>query len=144
MKQHTTIGARMLAGSSSAVLQLAEKIALSHHERWDGTGYPHHLGGEAIPEAARILSIVDVYDALSHDRVYRPAMPEDEVLEMLHKGCGTQFDPALLALFFSVIDDIRAINGEHPDAADGTKGDFGLAVLAAIRNDQTAILEPAK
>ena len=78
MKLHTTIGAQMLAGSTSPVLQLAEQIALSHHERWDGTGYPQGLAGEAIPEAARIVSIVDVYDALTHDRVYRPAFAEED------------------------------------------------------------------
>src|SRR5262249_22046696 len=102
------------------------------------------LARDAIPEPARILSIVDVYDALSHDRVYRPAMPEGQALEMLHKGCGTQFDPTLLALFFSVVDDISAINEQHSDAADGVKGDLGLAVLAAIRNEQTASLDPAR
>ncbi len=67
----------MLAGSHSAILLMAHDIALCHHERWDGKGYPHGLAGQAIPEAARIVSIVDVYDALSHDRVYRPALPEE-------------------------------------------------------------------
>src|SRR4051812_40441227 len=119
MKEHTTIGARMLAGSSSAVLQLAEKIALSHHERWDGSGYPLGLKGESIPEPARVLSIVDVYDALSHNRVYRPALAEAKVLNMMQGGLGTQFDPSLLGLFFTVYDDIRAIADSHPDAADG-------------------------
>jgi putative two-component system response regulator len=118
MKQHTLIGARMLAGSASPVLQLAEKIALSHHERWDGTGYPHGVSGEAIPEAARIVSIADVYDALSHDRVYRPAFPEDAVLSMLQSGQASQFDPALLALFFSVFEQIREIAEQHPDVAE--------------------------
>ncbi|MEX0611063.1 MAG: HD domain-containing phosphohydrolase [Pirellulales bacterium] len=115
MKEHTTIAARMLAGSASPVLQLAEKIALSHHERWDGTGYPQGLAGEAIPEAARIVAIVDVYDALSHDRVYRPALPEDIVLEKMRAGQGTHFDPGLLGLFFSVLEQIRAIAASNPD-----------------------------
>ena len=86
MKTHTLIGARMLEGSQSAILAMARDIALCHHERWDGTGYPQGLSGLAIPEPARILSIVDVYDALSHDRVYRPALPEDEVLNHLAQG----------------------------------------------------------
>jgi len=135
MKQHTTIGARMLAGSSSAVLQLAEKIALSHHERWDGNGYPQRLVGEAIPEAARILSIVDVYDALSHDRVYRPALPEEQVLETLRNGHGTHFDPTLLALFFSVFEEMRSIAELHPDTEDGIKSDYGLDGLAEVRSE---------
>ena len=115
MKTHTTIGATMLAGSHSTMLLMAHDIALSHHERWDGTGYPHGLAGQAIPEPARILSIVDVYDAVSHDRVYRPAFPEDEVLTMMQRGAGTQFDAMLLATFLSHFEDMRRIAQENPD-----------------------------
>jgi putative two-component system response regulator len=117
MKRHTQIGARMLSGSSSPVLQLAEKVALSHHERWDGDGYPDKLAGEQIPEAARILTIVDVYDAISHDRIYRPAMPENVVLEIMRRGLGTHFDPQLLALFLANYEQLRAICEAHPDEA---------------------------
>jgi putative two-component system response regulator len=115
MKTHTLIGAKMLAGSQSAILSMACDIALSHHERWDGAGYPQGLAGPAIPEAARILSIVDVYDALSHDRVYRRALPEDEVLIVIQQGVAAQFDPMLLALFFSQFDEMRRIARENPD-----------------------------
>ena len=115
MKQHTTIGAHMLARSATPVLQLAEKVALCHHERWDGTGYPQGLVGEAIPEAARIVSIVDVYDALTHDRVYRPAFAEEVALSMMRGGQGTQFDPGLLALFFANFEQIHTIAESHPD-----------------------------
>jgi putative two-component system response regulator len=132
MKQHTTIGARMLAGSSSPILQLAEKIALSHHERWDGTGYPQGLAGEAISEAARILAIVDVYDALSHDRVYRPALPEDDVLAAMRAGQGTHFDPSLLVLFFSVLEQMRAIAELHPDSPDEANSEFARPPAPAI------------
>jgi putative two-component system response regulator len=118
MKEHTLIGARMLAGSASPVLQLAESIALCHHERWDGAGYPHRTAGESIPEAARILAIVDVYDALSHDRVYRPAWPEEKVLATLREGQGAHFDPRLLAHFFACFEEIRAINEANPDDAE--------------------------
>jgi putative two-component system response regulator len=128
MKQHTLIGAKMLSGSNSLVLQLAETIARGHHERWDGTGYPNRLAGEQIPEAARILAIVDVYDALSHDRVYRPAFPEVVVLWMLREGQGTQFDPALLTLFFTVHEEIREISAQHPDVAEVVEA------LPAVRN----------
>ena len=75
MKQHTLIGAEMLAGSESAVLQMAQTIAMYHHEKWNGRGYPVGLAGTEIPQAARIVSIVDVYDALTHPRIYRPAYP---------------------------------------------------------------------
>jgi putative two-component system response regulator len=115
MKCHTTIGARMLGGSSWPLLQMACAIAQYHHERWDGKGYLQGLRGDAIPEAARIVAIVDVYDALSHDRIYRPALPEENVLEILRQGAGSQFDPALLAHFFLVLDEIREIALQHPD-----------------------------
>ena len=101
IKRHTLIGAEMLAGSSVPMLQMAETIALNHHERWDGEGYPAGLVRHAIPESARIVSIVDVYDALTHDRVYRPALPQEEALQIMQQGAGTQFDPLLLAAFFS-------------------------------------------
>jgi putative two-component system response regulator len=115
MKRHATIGARMLEGSSSPILQLACEIAQNHHERWDGSGYPRGLRGDAIPESARILAIVDVYDAVTHDRIYRPALPEDEVFEILRSGNGSHFDPALLALFVSNLEQIRDLAEAHPN-----------------------------
>lgn len=143
MKQHTVIGARMLAGSDSPVLQLAETIALGHHERWDGTGYPHGLAGEQIPEAARILAIVDVYDALSHDRVYRAAFPEDVVLWMMREGQGSQFDPSLLALFLTVHDEIREISALHPDDALTTELEVGWTAPIDTHPEQEAAVPTA-
>ena len=144
MKEHTTIGARMLAGSASPVLQLAEKIALSHHERWDGRGYPQGLAGEAIPEAARIVAIVDVYDALSHDRVYRSALPEDVVLAEMRAGQGTQFDSGLLALFFTVLDEIRAIAESHPDLRDELVAERQELKVSAVGRELTVTREPCR
>jgi CHASE1-domain containing sensor protein len=115
MKTHTRIGADILSGSQSPMLQMARDIALSHHERWDGKGYPRGLSGKGIPEAARIVAIVDVYDALSHDRVYRPALPEAEVLTIMQQGAGTHFDPLLMTFFFLHLSEIRRIAKEHPD-----------------------------
>jgi putative two-component system response regulator len=115
MKTHTTIGAQMLTGSDSPMLQMAWEIVLNHHERWDGTGYPAGLAGFDIPESARIVAIVDVYDALTHDRVYRPAIPEDEALGMMQQGAGGHFDPGLLALFFAHFSEIRQIARANPD-----------------------------
>lgn len=100
MKTHTTIGATILANSKFPMLQMAEQIARSHHERWDGSGYPDRLCGEAIPLAARIVAVVDVYDALSHDRVYRPALPQDEVLAIMDENAVNGFDPIVIAKFF--------------------------------------------
>ena len=110
MQQHTVIGADMLSGSLSPVLQMAEQIAHFHHERWDGTGYPNRLAGEEIPKAARILSIIDVYDALTHDRVYRRALPEEQVLQIIEDGRGTHFDPTVVKAFFEALPGIRTIN----------------------------------
>jgi putative two-component system response regulator len=115
MRKHATIGAQMLEGSSSPILQFACEIAQHHHERWNGGGYPNGLRGEAIPESARILAIVDVYDAITHDRVYRRALPETEVLRILREGSGSHFDPNLLALFLSILEEVRQIAHENPD-----------------------------
>jgi CHASE1-domain containing sensor protein len=117
MKTHTRIGADILAGSKVPMIQMARDIALCHHERWDGHGYPRGLAGTAIPEAARVVAIVDVYDALTHDRVYRPAMPESEALRLMREGAGTQFDPDLLAAFFRCLPQLRRILRDHPDEA---------------------------
>ena len=102
MKAHTLIGAQMLSGSASAILQMAEQIARSHHEHWDGSGYPDGLAGTAIPETARIVAVVDAYDAMTHDRVYRAALPEDEVLAVLDQGCGVHFRPGCSVRIFCV------------------------------------------
>jgi len=101
MKTHTVVGAALLSGGRSELVTLAQRIARSHHERWDGTGYPDGLAGEAIPLEARLVAVADVVDALSHDRPYRPAWPMDAVLAELRRGCGTQFDPAVVDAFFS-------------------------------------------
>jgi putative two-component system response regulator len=115
MKTHTRIGADILAGSSNPVLRMAHEIALTHHERWDGSGYPGGLSGELIPEAARIVSIVDVYDALTHDRVYRAALGEAEAREVLRGGRGSQFDPRLLDIFFQQLPQIDKVSRDYPD-----------------------------
>jgi len=96
------------------MIQLACEIAQNHHEKWDGSGYPNGLKGEDIPEAARIVALVDVYDALSNDRVYRNALPENEVLEIMAEGRGSHFDAALYDLFMESLDEFKRIAGENP------------------------------
>ncbi len=117
MKRHTVIGAEILAGSNSAVLQLAETVALYHHEKWNGHGYPAGLQGQQIPEAARIVAIVDVFDALTHGRIYRPAMSEAEALALMIENSGTHFDPDLLERFLSRLPEMRYITEQHREAA---------------------------
>ena len=102
MKTHTSIGARILASGRSEFMHLAEEIARCHHEKWDGSGYPRGLRGTAIPLAARIVAIADVFDALSSDRPYRLAYTIDEAREAIEKGSGTAFDPTLVEAFRSV------------------------------------------
>lgn len=99
MKPHTVIGAKILSGSRFRVLQFAESIALSHHEAWNGSGYPHGIAGEKIPIAARIVSIVDTFDALTHERPYKAAWPADKALVVVQEGAGIKYDPRLVELF---------------------------------------------
>lgn len=99
IKAHTLFGYELLRGSSGDVLKEAAQIALYHHERFDGKGYPHGLKGHDIPIAARIVAVADVFDALTSKRVYRAALPEHEVLVFMHKASGSHFDPHVLKAF---------------------------------------------
>jgi len=114
MQRHTIIGHRMLSDSSSPLLQLGALIALTHHERWDGSGYPEGLAGEAIPAEGRLTAIADVFDALTNNRVYRSALDVDEAVELMLRGRGTHFDPRLLDLFLSAIDDLPGVRENYP------------------------------
>ncbi|HLW49229.1 MAG TPA: HD domain-containing phosphohydrolase [bacterium] len=105
MKTHTTIGAKIVSAANYPILRTAEAIALSHHERWDGAGYPHGLGGESIALPARIVAVADAFDAMTHPRPYRPARPADEALAELERGAGTHFDPRCVEGFFSLLGD---------------------------------------
>jgi putative two-component system response regulator len=116
IKTHTTIGAQMLADMEVPLLSLASAIALGHHERWDGAGYPEGRKGEQSPVEARIVAVVDVYDALSHARVYKPAWPEDEVVALFHAERGRQFDPNLIDTFFECLPAIRKIRESLPES----------------------------
>lgn len=103
MKTHTTIGANILSGSRSSMLELAETIAMSHHERWDGRGYPTGLAGEDIPMCGRIVAVADVFDALTHDRPYKRAWPVEEAIAEITKGAGAHFDPSVVEAFLDVL-----------------------------------------
>jgi CRP-like cAMP-binding protein len=103
MKTHTTIGAELLAGSRSPVGQMAERIALTHHERWDGQGYPNQIAAEDIPVESRICAIADVYDALISERPYKAAWPVSEALAEIERMAGHAFDPELVQLFLDEV-----------------------------------------
>ena len=116
MERHTEVGYKLMSGSSSELLDVAATIAWTHHERFDGKGYPRGLAGEAIPLEGRIAAIADVYDAITTDRVYRAAMTSNEALELMRDGRGTQFDPYMLDLFLEALDETAAIAAEATSA----------------------------
>lgn len=112
VKEHTLIGAELLADGNSDVVQMAETIAHSHHERWDGTGYPRGLAGEEIPLAGRIVAVADAFDVMTHDRPYREALSLEEALEEIDANAGGQFDPRVASVLLQGVQEILDEAGE--------------------------------
>jgi len=102
IKTHAVIGARLLSGGHSELVQMAEHIASTHHERWDGRGYPHGLAGDSIPIEGRIVAVIDVFDALTHERPYKKAWPVAEAVAEIARQSGQQFDPAVVEVFLTL------------------------------------------
>jgi putative two-component system response regulator len=117
MKQHTVIGAKILEGSKAEYISIAETIALCHHEKWDGSGYPKGLKGKDIPVTARIAAIADVFDALVSKRPYKEAFVVERALAIIDEGNGRHFDPDVVAAFYAVKDEILAIKESYGDEA---------------------------
>ena len=117
MQTHAIIGANILKKADNPVMRMARIIALNHHERWDGRGYPHGLIGQDIPQAARIVGLVDVYDALSSQRCYKPAFPEEQVVAILRQETGAHFDPQAVEALWDKLDWIREISHRYADSA---------------------------
>lgn len=115
IKKHAEIGHRLLSNSRSTMLEKGAIIAWTHHEKFNGSGYPRGLSGEDIPIEGRIAAICDVFDALTSDRVYKKAYPIDKAVEILREGRGSHFDPVLLDLFLNAMDEVLAIKGEFVD-----------------------------
>jgi hypothetical protein len=137
VETHAEEGHRLLKGSSSAILDLAATIALSHHEKWDGSGYPRGVKGEAIPIEGRIVAIADVFDALTSDRVYRKAFAVEEAVTMMREERGRHFDPVLLDAFLEVLgssgpDAREHVRADPTEVADGALETF---VTALTRSD---------
>jgi PAS domain S-box-containing protein len=119
MKTHAALGARLLSGSSSPVLQMATVIAASHQERWDGSGYPAGLAGEAIPLVGRVVAVADVFDALTHDRPYKSAWPVEQAIAEIGRASGSQFDPRVVAAFLTMHEDgVVAAETSSPQQRD--------------------------
>lgn len=115
MKTHTAIGADLLAGEDNELFKLAQIIAYAHHEKWDGSGYPRGLKAQAIPMVARIVSIVDVFDALTSSRPYKQEWPVEEALAYIKRQSGSQFDPDLVNLFINIRSEIEDIRNRFTD-----------------------------
>jgi putative two-component system response regulator len=115
IKQHALLGERILSDSSQPLVQTAAAIAGTHHERWDGSGYPRGTAGAAIPLEGRIAAVADVFDALVSDRVYKRGLAVDDALEIIRKGRSSLFDPDVVDAFFDNVDDILAVRASYPD-----------------------------
>jgi putative two-component system response regulator len=132
MQMHAEIGRQILTGSESPMLDLAATVAWTHHEHFDGSGYPRGLGGGDIPLEGRIVAVADVFDALTHDRVYRRRFPADTAIEQVTKGRGTHFDPDVVDVFLACEAELRSI-------AEGTVPDLGPRVLIVEPDDQVRL-----
>lgn len=132
MREHPRIGAAIIGQSDEPLLQLAGEIAMTHHEHYNGAGYPLGLCGRDIPLAGRIVAVADFFDALTHDRSYRKALPVDTVLSMIRERRGEQFDPQVVDAFMSVVEQIkqtrqRMIEKERVyQATEGWDGDWWM------------------
>ncbi|MCH9684964.1 MAG: two-component system response regulator [Deltaproteobacteria bacterium] len=115
MKQHAEIGYQILSGSESPLVKLAANIAHTHHEKWDGSGYPRGLKGDTIPIEGRIAAVADVFDALTSERPYKKAWPIEDAVALLERGRAAHFDPELVDLFLGSMDEVLAIKDEFQD-----------------------------
>lgn len=117
MQQHTEFGHRILSGTNSELLELAATIALTHHEKWDGSGYPGGLAGEEIPLYGRITAVADVFDALSSDRVYRRAYDIPAAVRIMKEMSEAHFDPKLFSLFLDHFPEVLDVKEEEDSRA---------------------------
>ncbi|MHC4390324.1 MAG: HD domain-containing phosphohydrolase [Planctomycetota bacterium] len=113
MERHALYGHQILAQSDLALIRLCAEVAATHHERWDGTGYPNGLAGEAIPLSGRITAVADVFDALTSVRCYKPAMPVEQALSIVRDGAGSHFDPTVVAAFDAILPAILEVRERY-------------------------------
>ena len=113
MKTHTTIGAHIIGKHHSKIIKTAKKVAATHHERWDGSGYPEGLKGEDIPLISRIIALADVFDALTSKRPYKSEWPVEKALAEIKQNSGSQFEPAVVAAFLESIPRILVIKNKY-------------------------------
>ena len=136
MQRHTTVGAQILQQCSHPAFRLAEQIALYHHEKWDGTGYPKGLKGDDIPEVARIAALADVYDALTHARAYKHAWTHAEAVLEIERTSGTHFEPRMVAAFVKLVDHLRRSHGDRFDDYLAEAGNHSTFIQARDKMHQ--------
>jgi putative two-component system response regulator len=130
VKRHPVIGAGIIGRHNNELLEMARVVALTHHERWDGSGYPRALRGEAIPLVGRIVAIADAFDALTSTRPYKQAWPVEEAVALLRREAGRQFDPRLIPKFIEMLPQVKDIMGQYSEIS-GRRA-MGLAQQAAV------------
>jgi putative two-component system response regulator len=118
MKTHAAIGGKLLEGDDSTLMRMAREIALTHHEKWDGSGYPDGLAGEAIPQAGRIAALADVFDALTSVRPYKQAWTVEAAVECITENSGKHFDPSLVEVFLRELPGIEEIRERFAEPAN--------------------------
>ncbi|MCL6271054.1 response regulator [Sansalvadorimonas sp. 2012CJ34-2] len=115
MKRHTEFGGNIIGEHDSELMRLAKEVALNHHEKWDGTGYPKGLEGEDIPLSARVVAIADVFDALTSERSYKKAWPVEDTVSWMDEQCGAHFDPKLIEVFHQVLPEILKVREQYAE-----------------------------
>ena len=130
VKRHPVIGAGIIGRHNNELLEMARVVALTHHERWDGSGYPRALRGEGIPLVGRIVAIADAFDALTSTRPYKQAWPVEEAVALLRREAGRQFDPRLIPKFIDMLPQVKDIMGQYSEIS-GRRA-MGLAQQAAV------------
>ncbi len=133
MEFHVTIGADILGRNEAPLMRMAHAVALTHHEKWDGTGYPQRLKGAAIPIEGRIASLCDVFDALTSERPYKKAWPIDQALEWVRNQAGAAFDPDLVAKFEQIMPDIMNLRGQYADGPEHDMEEYRARYEAALK-----------
>ena len=115
MKSHSVIGGELLGNDDSELMKLAQTIALTHHEKWDGSGYPNGLAGKEIPQAGRIVAVTDVFDALTSIRPYKKAWTVEDARAFIESNAGVQFDPEIVPHFLACLPEILAVRDRYSD-----------------------------
>lgn len=144
MKRHSRLGyqalvkAEELLGQPVPFLRVAKEIALCHHEKWDGNGYPQGLVGEDIPVSARLMAVADVYDAVISRRVYKPEMPHEKAAAIIREGSGTHFDPAVVGAFFALEDTFKEIAKRYADDDESLRCKVDYQELVGVSADAAA------